>query len=171
MIETSRLVLEDLTVSHAKELFSGLQNPRLYTFLDEPPPPSIEFLETRYATIARRRSPDDREIWLNWAVKLRDPDSYVGYIQATIQEQNVALLAFVLFCEHWGHSYARESVAALIDHLRCQFSVTTFCATVDGGNKRSITLLKAIGFARMPANADCNSTRSKPNHFYCLELH
>lgn len=171
MIETGRLVLEDLTVSHAKELFSGLQNPRLYTFLNERPPSSIQSLESRYATLTKRRSPDDRDIWLNWAVKRRDPDSYVGYVQATIQPQNVALLAYVFFCEHWGNGYARESVAALIDHLRSQFSVTTYCATVDGGNKRSIALLKAIGFTRIPANVQCASTRSKPDHFYRLEFH
>jgi RimJ/RimL family protein N-acetyltransferase len=169
MIETTRLVLEDLEVIHAEKLFSGLQNPRLYMYLDEPPPPSIESLEARYAILAKRRSPDDREVWLNWAIKLRDANDYVGYVQATIQAKSTAILAFVLFYEHWGQGYAVESVTATIDHLFSHFSVNTFCATVDGDNKRSVALLKTLGFTRMPTKESA-SGRAKPEDLYCLEL-
>src|SRR5207248_11438302 len=49
-------------------MFSVLGDPLIYTYLDFPPPPSLEHLSRVYAQLETRRSPDGTEEWLNWIV-------------------------------------------------------------------------------------------------------
>ena len=153
-LSTERLVLEPLEARHAEPLFEGLRDERIYDFLDEDPPESLEALRERYAYLARRQSPDGREAWLNWAVRVRELDRYAGYVQATVPPTGVALIAYVLFPPFWGEGYAREAVEAMNAHLAAHYAVRELRATVDARNARSIALLEKLGFTRTGQSGD-----------------
>jgi len=121
-------------------MFSLLSDPALYTYLEFPPPPSLEHLQRVYARLETRRSPDGTEEWLNWIV-LRD-GAAIGFVQATIYPDRSANVAYVFGSDYWGNGYATEAVTAMIEELDgCKFF-----ATVDAGNARSIRLLERLGF-------------------------
>ena len=120
-------------------MFEVLRDPALYTYLDYPPPPSLEHLQRVYAQLETRRSPDGTEEWLNWIVVREAP---IGLVQATIYPDGSANVAYVLGSAHWGYGYAFEAVTAMLGQLAgCRFF-----ATVDAGNVRSIRLLERLGF-------------------------
>jgi [ribosomal protein S5]-alanine N-acetyltransferase len=146
MIPTDRLSLEELTPDHAPLMFHGLVDPGLYEFTDDAPPPSLDWLRSRYERLATRRSPDGRERWLNWAIRINENDEYAGYVQATISEQGTALLGYVVFAECQGRGYGGEAVAGLLTHLAAREGCSEARASVDPKNARSIALLERLGF-------------------------
>ena len=146
MLRTARLTLEAIEPAHASALFEGLHDAALYQYIDDGPPDSLELLQARYERWACRRSPDGQEIWLNWAVRWAETSNYVGVIQATVHPDHSAAIAYILFRSKWGQGYAREALAQVLHHLEEQYEVTTYTATVDPRNERSIRLLAALGF-------------------------
>lgn len=161
-ILTPRLRLEPIEPSHASGMFPGLQHEELYSFISEPPPESVEALRERYRRLSTRTSPDGREAWLNWALRRAPGGEYAGWIQATVHADRTAHVAYVLFVDAWGKGYAREAVAALIDHLRDAWNVRTLMATVDPRNRRSIALLEALAFRRGALRKDADVIHGVP---------
>jgi ribosomal-protein-alanine N-acetyltransferase len=146
---TNRLRLEPLEARHADALFQGLQNARIYDFITDRPPESVEALRERYSRLAIRRSPTGTEIWLNWAVWSLDEERYVGYVQATVARDYRVVLAYVFFPDAWNKGYAREAVRRMIDYLVARYPGSEFRAFVDVRNKRSTSLLGDLGFVRV----------------------
>lgn len=140
-------------------MFAGLQHDDLYEFVSDRAPASVEALRERYNRLATRQSPDGRESWLNWALWAVSSAGYVGYVQATVRPDHSAHIAYVLFRDAWGHGYAREAVAAMIDHLRGDWQCRTLKATVDTRNRRSIALLAALGFVRGEVRIEAEEIR------------
>jgi len=138
---------------HAEALFEGLRDKRLYDFIDDGPPASIESLRERFEKLSTQRSPDGLETWLNWALRTLKDRRYIGYVQATLRN-NSAEIAYVIFVDAWGNGYGREAVAAMVNELGAHYAVTAFRAHVDARNRRSVGLLEALGF-RMHVEAPC----------------
>ncbi len=130
---------------HAEVLFAGLQNERLYDWIEDRPPDNLAGLRQRYERLAMHQSPDGREIWLNWAIRLASSGDYAGYVQATVSGSE-ALVAYVVFASTWGLGIGREAVSAMIDELSSEYGVCDLVATVDRRNLRSVKLLVALGF-------------------------
>lgn len=145
MIRTARLTLEPLTAAHVTAMFPLLSDPALYQYLDYPPPPSLEHLQRVYAQLERGTSPDGTERWLNWIVVA---DAPIGFVQATVYADGSANVAYLLGSAHWGHGYALEAVAAMLEQLDAR----TFFATVEEDNERSIRLLQRLGFRQSERN-------------------
>jgi RimJ/RimL family protein N-acetyltransferase len=145
-VETQRLVLEPLMPDHASLLYEPLRDRRLYRYEGLAPPESEAALRRRFEKLATRRSPDGSQLWLNWAVRLKD-GPYVGLVQATIEGPH-ALIGYDIFVAHWRKGYGKESCAAMIDAVRREYGVTSFTAFVDVENEASIALLESLGFKR-----------------------
>jgi RimJ/RimL family protein N-acetyltransferase len=65
-------------------------------------------------------SPDGRQGWLNWVLRLRPPGrAAVGTVQATLSGPE-AELAWVVGTAHQGQGYASEAAIAVRDWLRTQ---------------------------------------------------
>jgi ribosomal-protein-alanine N-acetyltransferase len=150
VLVTGRLLLEPLTAAHATALFPIVRDPALYEFVPAEPPPHEADLRQRLAWLARRSSPDGKQIWLNWAQRLRlaPEPTYVGTVQATVCGDATALLAYELGTAFRGHGYATESCARVIELLFDGYSVTRVLADVDTRNRASIRLLERLGFTR-----------------------
>jgi len=145
-LASARLLLEPLLPTHAPALYSGLSAPELYEYLDEGPPKSVDLLEERYNKLASRKSPTGDQLWLNWALRERSTSQYVGYVQATVDPPDTALIAYVVFRNEWHKGYGREAVRRVLWYLRECLSVKEVSATVDPHNERSIALLLALNF-------------------------
>lgn len=141
------LTLEPLVADHAESMFAVLSDPRIYEHLDYGPPSSIEDLRQVYARREARRSPDGKQQWLNWVLRLDSANACepVGYVQATIEPDNLAWIAYVLAPPHWGAGHAWRACTLMMDHLRTRYGVSRFAATVEAGNERSIALLTRLG--------------------------
>lgn len=165
VLTTQRLTLEPITAAHAEHMLAGLSDPALYTFVPQNPPASLDALAARYKRLESRSSPDGAEWWLNWAVRLTDGD-YVGDVQATVDEDNVATLAWTIFVPHQRKGYAKEAALKLREHLIGPFMAEKFNVFLDTRNKASIALVESLGFTReaLLPNAD-NFKGSKSDEY------
>ena len=143
---TRRLSLEPLRSEHAALLYTALQDPRLYTYIPDDPPMSLEALQDRYRRWERRASPDGRELWLNWAARLRERSEWIGTFQATITENRQALLAYMIFSPYQRQGLAREECQRVIEHLVDEYGVRVVAAEIDTRNAGSIALVRSLGF-------------------------
>ncbi len=138
--------IQTLTVAHAAEMFEGLCDLRIYEFIDDGPPASVEALAERYARLALGGSVNGRQVWLNWVIRVGE--RCVGYVQATREDQ-AAEIAYVVFPAFWRRGYARAAVGAMIEVLRVEHRVETLRASVDLRNVGSRAVLESLGFAHV----------------------
>lgn len=146
MIATKRLNLEPIRVAHAIEMFSGLTDKQLYTFLPEDPPKSLDALQSRYRKLETAQCPDGKEIWLNWIIYTRSNREAIGYVQATVNESGTSQIAYVLFSKHWRNGFAYEAVAAAIQSVFDHYATPMIEALIDTRNRASQGLVSKLGF-------------------------
>jgi len=146
-LRTPRLLLEPLVVAHADRLLPGFSDPALYKYIPTEPPRDVEALRARYQRLERRCSPDGRERWWNWAVRLASEATYVGLCEATVHEDMTASVAYFVFSAHMRQGYGAEQVGAMLRYL-AEVGVRRAVARIDSKNVSSCRLVEALGFAR-----------------------
>lgn len=144
-----RFSMEERRVAHAPELFEVLRDPRLYEFLDEAPPKSVEELAKKLARSELRKSPDGKEHWLNWVVR-GEYGAVVGYVQATVEENKDTNIAYVFSRAVKGQGIATAAVRSMIEMVVAQYHPTTLFIVADEGNVPSLRLAGRLGFATAP---------------------
>jgi RimJ/RimL family protein N-acetyltransferase len=166
VLTTERLTLEPITEAHAAKLFEGMADASLYQFIPQDPPASVEALAARYKRLESRSSPSGDEWWLNWAVRIGSDGDYVGTVQATVDEDNAAILAWTTFSKHQRKGYAAEALKRLCEHLEGPFMAESFKAFIDTRNAASVALVEKLGFKREKTipNAD-NFKGSKSDEY------
>jgi RimJ/RimL family protein N-acetyltransferase len=151
VIETARLTLEPQVATHAEEMFAILCDPAIYEF-ENAPPPSVEGLRARFGKLESRRSADGREHWLNWVVRKRGAEA-IGYVQATVDEDGRAAIAYEFASAYWGRGLATEAIEGMIAALADDYGVRHFSAVLKRANGRSMRLLERLGFSPAPPEA------------------
>ena len=145
-LHTPRLTLEPQTALHAPAMFKVLGDPAIYTYENQPPV-SLDALTRRFARLEARQSPDGGEQWLNWVLRQRSDGELIGYVQATVQADGRALVAYELASRHWGQGLGSEAVQAMLDELQGPWQVRHALAVFKRANVRSLALLQRLGFA------------------------
>jgi RimJ/RimL family protein N-acetyltransferase len=148
-LASARLTLEPQTASHAPAMFEVLADPAIYTYENQPPA-SLDALTRRFLRLESRQSPDGREQWLNWVLRQRSDGALIGYVQATLQADGRALVAYELASRHWGQGLGSEAVQAMLDELQDRWQVRQVLAVFKRANHRSQALLKRLDFADAP---------------------
>jgi RimJ/RimL family protein N-acetyltransferase len=143
-ITTPSFVLEPQVAAHASEMFSVLSDVAIYEFENEPPI-SEEWLRTRYERLESRGPDDQSEVWLNWVIRLQD-GNLVGYVQATVFQDQSAYVAYELNSHYWRRGIGSQAVQAVLEELRHRYVVSTCFAVLKDGNYRSSGLLRKLGF-------------------------
>jgi len=143
-VVTGDFTLEPQVAAHAGEMFTVLGDPALYQY-ENAPPPSIDWLRTRFAKLESRRSPNGQEQWLNWVIRLPTAE-LAGFVQATVRADGGAAIAYVLASRHWGRGLATRAVQAMIDELVERCAVRRLSAVFKRENRRSMRLLQRLGF-------------------------
>lgn len=152
-LETRRMVLEPIRVSHAGLVYEYLFDERLYRFIPQTPPESLQALEDRYEFLSSRVSPDGREVWLNWAMRERgSDDSYVGLMEATVCEEGAAAVAYIvymIFVPFQRRGFASEGCERIVRHLFEEYEVEVVAAEIGTRNAASVSLVESLGFERV----------------------
>lgn len=152
------VTIEPQNITHAEGLYAALQDRRIYSFLDQEPPKSVEGLRERIARLSKGAPANTGQTWLNWTVF--EAGVIVGYTQATINASGIASLAYVLTPDVWGRSIAHSACSLTIAELEALPVVVNIVADTQEGNARSQALLKRLGFHRThQAGADINYSR------------
>ena len=145
---SERLRIEPIRSAHAERAFSSLQDPAIYTYLPDDPP-TAGVLQKRYDYWEKGRSPDGKELWLNWVGFLRDSMTPVGTFQATLPKGKAGAFAYVVFPLFWRQGYAREMAACVITHLFEAHRIPSLYAEIDTRNTGSIRLVESLGLTRI----------------------
>jgi ribosomal-protein-alanine N-acetyltransferase len=143
-IVTDLCVLEPQTACHAPEMFAVLSDPAIYEFENDPPQ-SEDWLVNRFKKLESRQSPDGKQRWLNWVVRLPNKE-LAGYVQATVLENVLCYVAYELSSKHWRKGLGRSAVGALLRELASNYQVSTAVAVLKKENFRSHALLLNLGF-------------------------
>src|SRR5882724_12515141 len=126
-------------------MFAVLSDPAIYEYENQPPP-SLEWLRTRFTKLESRLSANGREQWLNWVVRL-PTSKLIGYVQATVHPDGRAAIAYELSSAYWGRGLARQAVQAMISELVERYQVRQLTAVFKRKNLRSMRLLERLGFS------------------------
>jgi [ribosomal protein S5]-alanine N-acetyltransferase len=145
VMETERFVLEPIRVNHAAKLFDSFQNDQL-CFIGRPK--SVAGLEDRYRKFETHGPNDGKQVWLNWAAKIRESETYIGWFQASIYDDQTTGLSYVVFPSFWRNGFAVECCRHMIDHLIAVYSPVLFFAEMNVKNLASIALAEKLGFTR-----------------------
>jgi ribosomal-protein-alanine N-acetyltransferase len=145
VIETARFTLEPQIVAHAEEMFVVLSDPAIYEYENQPPP-SIEWLRTRFSKLETRLSADGHEQWLNWVIRIPTSE-LIGYVQATVRAGGHAAIAYELSSAYWGRGLGGGAVKAMISELVEHYKVHSLFAVLKRDNFRSVRLLERLGFS------------------------
>ena len=144
ILRTDGLTLEPQVAAHANEMFVVLSDPAIYEYENQPPP-SLEWLRSRFIKLEARLSSDGKERWLNWVIRL-PTSQLIGYVQATVQAHGSASIAYVLSSAYWGRGLASQAVVAMIHGLIQNYQVRRFNGVFKRENLRSRRLLERLGF-------------------------
>lgn len=148
--------MEPLRADRADEAWPNLDDERMWLFFPDLRPRSLEELRATYARRERGfPGPAHEEVWENWLARDRTTGRLIGDAQATISPQrSVALIAYSTYAAYQRNGYARETVRAVIEHLRTHHAVHRAVAEIAGGNAASYRLIESLGFIRTKATDD-----------------
>jgi RimJ/RimL family protein N-acetyltransferase len=143
-VGTSRLILLPLRPEHAGEMAGVLADPALHEFIGGAPL-GPQQLRARYERLAAG-SPDPAVSWCNWVIRLRDPGSLAGTVQATIAgtQDPVAEIAWVVGTPWQGRGIATEAARALVGWLG-RHQVRAVMAHIHPGHVASAAVAAAAG--------------------------
>jgi RimJ/RimL family protein N-acetyltransferase len=144
VIETAALTLEPQVAAHAEAMFEVLSDPAIYEY-ENAPPQSLAGLRERFRELESRQSPNGRERWLNWVIRVPD-GQLIGYVQATLPGDACASIAYELRSSHWGRGLASRAVQAMLGELAENYGVRKVSAVLKQENQRSRRLLARAGF-------------------------
>ncbi len=149
VLHSQRLALEPIAARHAAEMLALWQDRDIYRFIPEEPPPSLAWLEQRYAKLESRQSPNGDEAWLQWVLRRRLDQLPIGRLEASVRLDATAQAAWLLATTYTGHGYAREAVQRMLAHLRDDYGVRQVQVEIDTRNLRSLHLAESVGFVRV----------------------
>lgn len=156
------LVLEPQVAAHAAAMFVVLSDPAIYEYENEPPW-SVNELRERFTALESRVSPNGKEQWLNWVVRLPD-GQLAGYVQATVRSNGTATIAYEFASAFWGRGYARRSLEAMFAELAESYDVSELAAVLKQANHRSLGLLQRLGFTMATPQARARREVERDEH-------
>ena len=146
-LETARLRLEPVRAEHVDVVYDEFSDESIWEFFPELRPKNRDELRAMYARWERgNQDPDLKEYWENWIVFLREGGVPAGQMQAIVVPGDMAFIAFIFHKRHQGKGYARETAAAVIDHLAAAHGVKKIRLEFDAHHEHAKKMAEALGF-------------------------
>ena len=84
----------------------------------------------------------------DWAVRAKERGVCVGRVEATLNPDRRAYLAYMFGVQHWGRGFATEACRRVVEALFEDYGMERITAEVDTPNMGSIRVLEPLGFQR-----------------------
>ncbi len=166
-IETERLVLEPLGTKHYDTTYiysTDPENTKMMCFL--PCDNGEEVMD--YLEKCDRQWQMELPEYLDAAVIL--DGIHIGAVSIELLEDHkVGELGWITDKRYWGHGYAVEAAAALIDYIKERFGIKHFIAHCDSENAASVKALEKLGMVRKKiysGRKNRNSDEERTECFY-----
>ncbi|CAM3973561.1 GNAT family N-acetyltransferase [Mesobacillus zeae] len=163
--------LEALKDSHASSLYGVLKDDKIYTFIPEGPPESLEVLMQKFSRLAKGAPEHIPEVWLNYAIYSTELNQYIGTTQATIsKDTRKATIAYILSPMHWGKGFAKQAVSLMMDSIISEYDVKEFDAYIDTRNSKSVSLVKGLGFDQINYIKNADFFKGHDSHEFVYSI-
>ena len=146
-LTASRVILRCLTEQDVPALFAIFSDPAVVRYWSHEPFTGMDAAEALLADIHRLAG---EGTLYEWGVALSATDEVIGTctLASIDRRHRRAEIGFALAAGAWGHGYAKEAVARLIDHAFGALDLHRLEADVDPRNTASLRLLERLGFVR-----------------------
>jgi RimJ/RimL family protein N-acetyltransferase len=142
--ETHRLVIRELTVDDAAFVLRLTNEPSFLSNIADKGIRNLDdakqFLREGSWTNQKRRG------YGQFVVVLKEDQSAVGVCGLLYRENlDMTDVGFAFLPEYWGHGYAFEAAAALVEYGHNRLGIDSIVGLTTKGNKPSIRLLEKLG--------------------------
>lgn len=171
ILNSARLRLEPLMVSHTETMFEAFQDPQLYTWIRLGPPPDLEEFRKGIEFLEKRLSKDRSEYWLNWMCFDSASGELIGKVEASMDRKTRhTYLAYFVFRPHWKKGYAKEACATVIEHLFDRWQVSKIIIEMDTRNTASFRLAESLGAKRVGFKSQAKFFKGSWSDEYVYEI-
>lgn len=143
-LETNRLVLEKLSLTHLSDAYvSWMNDPEVYRFLETGGNYSKN--ELRNYLRAVENKPD----LLFWAIIRKDNGQHIGNIKIDPVNKRHGIAEYGILMgdrQSWGKGFAKEASEAVIDYCFSKLNIRKINLGVVADNKAAVRLYKKMGF-------------------------
>lgn len=147
VLETERLLLEELTLDHTDVIFSLRSSEEVNRYINRPKATENRDAE---AWIKKVRSGFPKAANITWVIRLKASDECVGSLVLwNFQSANYrAEIGYELLPDHQGVGIMSEAVNAVLNFCFDSLNLHTIEANLSPENKASVDLLARNGFRR-----------------------
>ena len=131
-----------------------MDNQKIFKYVDESPYTNKDNLFKRYDFLSKGAPSGSNQEWLNWTIKLRNSNNYIGVLQATIYKNKRTEIGYLLSPNYWSNGYGTEAVKHLCEYLFKYKDVKKIIASIDTQNLFSIKLVEKLHF-KYVKTVDC----------------
>lgn len=143
-LETTRLILREITQEDAFDIFKNFSDPEITKwFFDEP----YTEMEQVNQIISKFNRDFSEMKGLTWAITLRDNGGFIGTCgYDNLETYHHGEIGFDLSKDLWGKGLMAEALSAIIDYGFETLKLTRVDADIYTSNHRAMRLLKKLGF-------------------------
>jgi [ribosomal protein S5]-alanine N-acetyltransferase len=140
VLKSQRLTLRQIVAEDAPALHHALSDAVLMTWWSSGPHQTLAETEAYV-----RRNAEENAGFQCWAIT-HEGDEALGWVVLIEKRPQVQEVGYILRRDQWGHGFAREAVARVIDYAFVGSGARRIFADTDPDNQASIKLVKSLGF-------------------------
>ena len=143
-LETERLVLRQITLNDAKDLFALRTDMNVMRYIDRPIPKVIGDVETLINNM------NDLTMRIQWSIELKENKKFLGTIgYHRIEKENYrAEVGYMLHPDYWNTGLMSEALKVVIDFGFDKIKFHSIEANINPANEISRKILKKFGFVK-----------------------
>ncbi len=147
-IETNRLLLRNLSVNDAVNLFAIRTHAKVNRYLNRAPDACLEISALKIKEILALQQKNETILWV---ITLKDqPEKMIGNIGywRIIKEHYRAEIGYMLHPDYWQQGIMKEALDAVIDYAFDKMNLHSIEANINPDNIASGALLQSCGFLK-----------------------
>jgi [ribosomal protein S5]-alanine N-acetyltransferase len=144
-LSSSRIVLREITMDDAGDIYSQRTNPKTMKYLDRP---LLENLEAAVAFIEKMKADFMQHDGISWMIKQKASGEVMGTVGLWRFDKpnHRAEIGYMLLPQFWGMGYGTEALKAVINFGFHTLNLHSIEANVNPENEASKRLLTKLGF-------------------------
>jgi ribosomal-protein-alanine N-acetyltransferase len=146
-LETRRLILRQITISDAEDVFRIYSDEEVMRYWGTPPHSTI--YQTRLM-IAELSSSYEAQEGIRWAITLKETGGFIGSCGhwRLVKRHFRSEIGYELAREYWGQGIMPEALESIIQFGFTQMALHSIEAQIDPNNLRSAHVLEKLRFRR-----------------------